>query len=155
MVHTIELRVATDAALRFWAERLAAHGHDSERRDGRLAFADYDGLRYELVVVEDARPLAAAHPEVPAEHANAVAQRAADAVLDSFRSPLDIVDAPVDLGVSIGVALFPWHGTDAGELVRAADQAMYEAKGAGKGRVRAASPARRGHRTIDLRTTGA
>src|SRR5918997_2433290 len=28
MVHTIELRVASDAALDFWADRLAAHGHE-------------------------------------------------------------------------------------------------------------------------------
>ncbi len=72
--------------------------------------------------------------EVPAGHASAVAQRAADAVLDSFRSPLDLADAPVEVGVSIGVALFPWHGADAGELVSAADSAMYEAKQAGGGR---------------------
>ncbi len=69
MVHTIELRVASDAALDFWADRLAAHGHVGERRDGRLAFADHDGLRHELVVVPDAEPLRAEHPEVPAEHA--------------------------------------------------------------------------------------
>ncbi len=69
MVHTIELRVASAAALDFWAERLADHGHGSERRGGRLAFADDDGLRFELVVEPDAAPLAAVHPEVPAEHA--------------------------------------------------------------------------------------
>ena len=69
MVHTIELRVATGAALDFWAERLAAHGHDSARDGGRLRFTDHDGLAFELVVAPDARPLRAEHPEVPAEHA--------------------------------------------------------------------------------------
>src|SRR3954470_2546356 len=41
MIHTIELRVASPAALDFWAERLATHGHDSERAGDRLRFADY------------------------------------------------------------------------------------------------------------------
>src|SRR5690242_15621410 len=40
MVHTIQLGVASDAALDFWAQRLAARGYGSERVDGRtLAFA--------------------------------------------------------------------------------------------------------------------
>ena len=37
---------------------------------GSLAFEDYDGLRFELVVADDGNPpLRAEHPEVPAEHA--------------------------------------------------------------------------------------
>ena len=72
--------------------------------------------------------------DVPADHAHGIAQRAADAVLDSFRSPLDLLDEPVRIGVSIGVALFPEHGSDTEELLRAADQAMYSAKQAGRGR---------------------
>jgi glyoxalase family protein len=70
MIHTIQLGVASEAALDFWAQRLAAHGHDSERTADVLAFEDYDGLRYELVVATDGNPpLRAEHPEVPAEHA--------------------------------------------------------------------------------------
>ena len=34
---------------------------------------------------------------------------------------------------SIGVALFPTHAADASSLLRCADEAMYEAKAAGKG----------------------
>src|SRR5881398_417476 len=45
-IHTIQLGVASEAALDFWAERLASKGHESERGDGVLAFADYDGLRF-------------------------------------------------------------------------------------------------------------
>jgi glyoxalase family protein len=70
MIHTIQLGVASDEALDFWADRLRAHGYDSTRGDGTLAFADYDGLAYELVVADDGNPpLRAEHPDVPAQHA--------------------------------------------------------------------------------------
>lgn len=70
MIHTIQLGVASEQSLDFWAERLAARGYASERGDGSLAFADDDGLRLELVVAQDGNPpLRAEHPEVPAEHA--------------------------------------------------------------------------------------
>lgn len=80
--------------------------------------------------------------DVPADHARSVAQRAADAVLDSFSSPLDLADQPLQLGVSIGVALFPEHGRDAETLVQAADRAMYQAKREGRGRAVLAAPQR-------------
>ena len=70
MIHTIQLGVATEAALTFWADRLAAKGYASERGDGSLRFADPDGLRLELVLAGgDDPPLRAEHPEVPVEHA--------------------------------------------------------------------------------------
>ena len=70
MIHTIELGVASEAALDFWAERLASKGYASERGARSLSFADFDGLRFELVVANDGNPpLRAEHPEVPAEHA--------------------------------------------------------------------------------------
>jgi glyoxalase family protein len=70
MIHTIALGVGSEASLDFWAERLAAHGHASERGERSLGFADYDGLRFELVVADNGNPpLRAEHPEVPAEHA--------------------------------------------------------------------------------------
>jgi glyoxalase family protein len=71
MVHTIQWRVASDEALDFWAARLADEGVATERADGgALAFADFEGLRHELLVaaVDDA-PLAARADDVPAEHA--------------------------------------------------------------------------------------
>jgi glyoxalase family protein len=70
MIHTIELGVGSDAALDFWARRLADHGYASDRGDGTLRFADDDGLALELVVAADGNPpLRARHPEVPADHA--------------------------------------------------------------------------------------
>lgn len=78
--------------------------------------------------------------DVPADQARSIAQRAADAVLDSLSNPLDLADQPVQIGVSIGVALFPEHGCDAESLVSAADQAMYKAKKQGRGRAVLATP---------------
>ena len=66
MIHTIVWRVASEEALDFWAERLAGGGLGSERVDGRLRFADPEGLTHELAVVETGdEPLVADHPEVP------------------------------------------------------------------------------------------
>jgi glyoxalase family protein len=71
MVHTIQWRVASDEALAFWAARLADAGVDTERtEDGALAFADFEGLRHELLAVPvDDAPLAAHAGDIPAEHA--------------------------------------------------------------------------------------
>src|SRR3954452_559960 len=44
MIHTIQLGVASEASLDFWADRLAAHGYDGDRDGQSLCFADYDGL---------------------------------------------------------------------------------------------------------------
>ncbi|HEX7298260.1 MAG TPA: VOC family protein [Solirubrobacteraceae bacterium] len=70
MVHTIVWRVGSRDALDFWEQRLGAEGITAEREGDRLTFADPEGLRHELAVstAGDA-PLAAEHPEVPAEHA--------------------------------------------------------------------------------------
>jgi glyoxalase family protein len=70
MVHTIVSRVGSPAALDFWEERLRDEGVATEREDGTLRFADFEGLRHELAVRPGVdEPLSAEHPEVPAEHA--------------------------------------------------------------------------------------
>jgi len=70
MIHTIQLGVASDESLDFWAARLESKGYASERGERSLSFEDYDGLRFELVVADAGNPpLRAIHPEVPAEHA--------------------------------------------------------------------------------------
>lgn len=69
MVHRIVWRVASTAALDFWAGRLAAKGVESEREGDSLRFSDPEGLDHELLVVADVpdAPLVADHPEIPAE----------------------------------------------------------------------------------------
>jgi len=69
MIHTLQLAVGAEAALDFWAERLQARGHGSDRSEGTLRFRDYDGLVFELVPENPNPPLRAEHPEVPPEHA--------------------------------------------------------------------------------------
>jgi glyoxalase family protein len=68
MVHRIGWRVRSEQALDFWADRLAAEGIEPERAEGRLGFADPEGLGHELRLATVAdEPLIADHPEVPAE----------------------------------------------------------------------------------------
>ena len=71
MIHRIDLGVASEAALDFWAQRLADRGVAAERpAPDRLTFADYDGLAFALVVADDGNPpLRAEHPEVPSDFA--------------------------------------------------------------------------------------
>ncbi len=70
MVHTVVWRVASEAALDFWAARLDGEGVASERGEGRLRFTDREGLAHELeVYTGDEQPLTADSPDVPAEHA--------------------------------------------------------------------------------------
>jgi glyoxalase family protein len=69
MIHTIAWRVGAPEALDFWAARLAAEDIATTRDGDTLTFADPEGLRHELVVDTTDEPLAAEHPEIPAEHA--------------------------------------------------------------------------------------
>ena len=70
MVHTVEWRVGSNAALDFWERRVAELTGRVERDEGGVALDDPEGLRHRLVVskVDDA-PLLAEHPDIPAEHA--------------------------------------------------------------------------------------
>jgi glyoxalase family protein len=70
MVHTVQWRVGSEAALDFWEERLSAETNAIERDDSGVTFEDPEGLRHRLVVsTVDDTPLVAEHPNVPAEHA--------------------------------------------------------------------------------------
>lgn len=61
------------------------------------------------------------------------AQVVAEKVLQVIRQPYDLNGKLADkVGASIGIALYPQNGTQALDLVKAADNAMYEAKQAGK-----------------------
>lgn len=64
----------------------------------------------------------------------AAAGMVAKALLQVFSVPLDIEGHKIMLGASIGVAVYPDHGTDISNLRRSADAAMYRAKRAGGNR---------------------
>jgi glyoxalase family protein len=68
MIHTVSWRVPSEASLDFWAARLEHAGRPIERRTGALQSSDPDGMGIELLSLEG-RSLAAAAPDIPAEHA--------------------------------------------------------------------------------------
>lgn len=59
----------------------------------------------------------------------AIAQR----LIGTLETPITVDDLSFNLGVSIGIAFYPDHGKDAGDLYRLADAAMYRAKARGQG----------------------
>ncbi|OWW18696.1 hypothetical protein AYR66_03730 [Noviherbaspirillum denitrificans] len=69
-------------------------------------------------------------PAVEDDHAAAsVAQK----ILDELRSTFYVGNHELHAGCSIGISLYPDDGEDADTLMRAADTAMYHAKGKGRG----------------------
>ncbi|BAU46652.1 hypothetical protein SVA_0070 [Sulfurifustis variabilis] len=68
-------------------------------------------------------------PTVNGKHADMAARM----LLQTLRAPFQIDDHNLDVGTSIGIALYPDHGIDAHTLTQRADVAMYAAKNAGCG----------------------
>ena len=67
------------------------------------------------------------------------AETIAARLVEVARQPISINDQEVCVGVSIGIALFPGHGSTGDTLIAAADAALYEAKRNGRGRLAVAS----------------
>jgi predicted signal transduction protein with EAL and GGDEF domain len=126
-----------DALLRQVAERLQeALGHlcdghlpeDSHSRAGdcaelvraRLARVGGD----EFIVVLTGNPTIA--------HA----EQAAERILSALSAPFKQASYELVVTPSIGIALYPEHGTDAQNLLKNADGAMYEAKSSGRNQMR-------------------
>jgi len=62
----------------------------------------------------------------------AIAERIAATVIAQVARPLQIKDIEVEITASIGISLYPEHGTTAEKLIRSADKAMYQVKREGK-----------------------
>ena len=56
------------------------------------------------------------------------AQRCAEKIIDCLETPIPTAGVDLDIDVSIGIAMYPDHGTDAESLLQHADVAMYKAK---------------------------
>ena len=56
----------------------------------------------------------------------------AQKIIDSLSTPINAGGATCRVGASVGIAIFPDHGSDETALIRAADEAMYSVKGKGK-----------------------
>lgn len=52
----------------------------------------------------------------------------ADGLHQCLKTSIDLDDIKIEMGASIGIALYPENGTDSHELLRCADVAMYNAK---------------------------
>lgn len=63
------------------------------------------------------------------ERAHRVSQR----ILTALEHPFDIKELQLEVGISVGVALYPDHADDADALLQCADVAMYSAKNAQSG----------------------
>lgn len=62
-------------------------------------------------------------------------QQIANAILENLVDPVKFNGLEISAKASVGYAMFPIAGTDAGALIAAADLAMYNAKRNGRGRV--------------------
>lgn len=56
----------------------------------------------------------------------------AEKIIEAVKSPFYADDREVNVGVSIGISIYPLHGKDPETLLKQADQAMYESKKCGK-----------------------
>ena len=66
-----------------------------------------------------------------AEDAGLVAEK----ILQALNRPFDIADHIINISSSIGIAIFPEHGSDENLLLKSADAAMYRAKEGGRNRL--------------------
>ncbi|WP_298281088.1 bifunctional diguanylate cyclase/phosphodiesterase [Acidocella sp.] len=63
---------------------------------------------------------------------SAQAMRAAERLIDEITQPVLLDGQPVNAGASIGIALAPLHGNEAGQIYANADLALYRAKAEGR-----------------------
>jgi len=71
-------------------------------------------------------------PETTLEGAQGVAEK----LRAALREPYEVAkETTANVGASVGIAVFPQHGTDAEDLQRAADGALYHSKREGKNRI--------------------
>jgi diguanylate cyclase (GGDEF)-like protein len=63
-----------------------------------------------------------------AVHDERDAGRVAQALIERFAEPLSVEGLRIDIGVSVGIALFPRDGHDVASLMERADEAMYRSK---------------------------
>ncbi len=67
-----------------------------------------------------------------ADDIRAASARLAEALIEEIERPLVLQGRQVFLGASVGITLFPFDASNAGQLLKNADIAMYQAKVAGK-----------------------
>jgi len=68
----------------------------------------------------------------PGNNARKSALRIADKIVSRLPQPIVLECQQVEIGTSIGIALYPEDGTEMGQLIKKADEAMYRIKRSGK-----------------------
>ncbi|MGI8593108.1 MAG: EAL domain-containing protein [Solirubrobacteraceae bacterium] len=69
------------------------------------------------------------------DHPPATAAAVAGKLVAAFAEPFELGGSEFQVNASIGVSIYPRDATDGESLLRHADAAMYQAKGAGRGRI--------------------
>ncbi len=111
---------AGDALLRAFGERLGAILRESDTF-ARLGGDEFAVLQQLSRIPEDAAALA-------------------EKLIESLHEPFSFDGKALRVGLSVGIAVYPWHGIAEASLLDAADKALYEAKSAGKNTFRFAGP---------------
>jgi diguanylate cyclase (GGDEF)-like protein/PAS domain S-box-containing protein len=62
-----------------------------------------------------------------------MAKACATTISDTMNEPIKVGDFTIEIGASVGIALFPEHGTDSNTLFRNADMALYAVKQSDRG----------------------
>lgn len=101
-----------DALLKWVAQRLTTCVRESDTV-ARMAGDEFTVILTHLGGPEDARPVA-------------------EKIIRALNEPFLVDGHTIEIGVSIGIALYPDDGSDAETLLRHADDAMYAAKAAGR-----------------------
>jgi diguanylate cyclase (GGDEF)-like protein/PAS domain S-box-containing protein len=71
-------------------------------------------------------------------HAAKDAEQVAEKLVHNIRQPFEFQGHSLQVGASLGIAIYPEHGSDGPALIEAADQAMYLVKRSGKNHYRLA-----------------
>lgn len=105
---------AGDRLLKEIARRLVARCRDSD------TVARYGGDEF-VILLRNADDMSAV-------------SAVAESLIEQIGSPVTIDDVLHKVGASIGIALYPQHGNSTSTLLKNADEAMYQAKAAGRSR---------------------
>jgi len=77
---------------------------------------------------------------LPAIESTADASKVGEKIRHSLNQPFELAGHTLQIGSSIGVAVYPEHGSEEKLLVKSADIAMYHAKKNGRNNVKIYQP---------------
>ena len=82
---------------------------------------------------------------------NREAQQLGERVLATLNDTIEVDDIELNISASIGIAVYPLHGSNIKTLIDEADKAMYQAKRLGKSQVQIADLAQVSRTASDTR----